>query len=146
MREFHKQIYEMFLESQYWPPERMLEYQHSQLTQLLRHAKADVPFYADRLDCVFKKNGDIDWDRWHEIPIVKRSDLVNEKNDMLASELPPGHGPTKEVYSSGSSRKGHFHNPKSFGNMGIRNGCVSVRSLARHGLVTEFRVFARCQS
>ena len=81
----------------------MLAYQRSQLAQLLRHAKATVPFYKTRLDPVFKKNGDIDWGRWHEIPIVTRADLRDRRDEMLATELPPGHGPTKTFNSSGSS-------------------------------------------
>jgi phenylacetate-CoA ligase len=98
-----QRIYEMLMESQYWPPEQMLAYQRSQLAQLLRHAKATVPFYKTRLDVVFKKNGGIDWDRWHEIPIVTRADLRDNRDEMLTTALPPGHGPTKTFYSSGSS-------------------------------------------
>lgn len=98
-----QRIFEMLMESQYWPPEKMLEFQRSQLSQLLRHAKANVPFYKTRLDPVFKENGEIDWDHWHELPIVTRADLRDKRNEMLATELPPGHGPTKTYNSSGSS-------------------------------------------
>jgi phenylacetate-CoA ligase len=103
MSSFHQQIFEMFMESQYWAPEKMLNFQHGQLAQLLNHARKNVAFYKTRLDGVFKSTGEIDWDKWNTIPIVKRSDLANYKNNMIAIELPPGHGPTKEVYSSGSS-------------------------------------------
>jgi phenylacetate-coenzyme A ligase PaaK-like adenylate-forming protein len=98
-----KQIFDMLMESQYWPPEQMLAYQRSQLAQLLRHAKATVPFYKIRLDAVFRKNGDIDWNRWNEIPIVTRTDLRDRHNEMLTSALPLGHGPTYEDGTSGSS-------------------------------------------
>jgi phenylacetate-CoA ligase len=103
MTEFHKKIFEMFMESQYWPADQMLAYQRSQLEQLLRHAKALVPFYQSRLDPLFKSNGDIDWSRWLEVPIVKRHHLIEERDSMLATRLPEGHGPTSEVFSSGSS-------------------------------------------
>jgi phenylacetate-CoA ligase len=93
----------MLMESQYWPSEQMLAYQRSQLAQLLRHAKATVPFYKTRLDVVFKKNGEIDWDRWREIPIVTRADLRDRRDEMLATELPSGHGPAKDFSTSGSS-------------------------------------------
>jgi phenylacetate-CoA ligase len=102
-RLFKQRIYEMLTESQFWPPETMLEFQRSQLTQLLLHARENVPFYKTRLDPVFKKNGEIDWDRWHEIPLVTRADLRDRRNEMLATELPPGHGSTKTFNSSGSS-------------------------------------------
>ena len=81
----------------------MLAYQRSQLGQLLRHAKATVPFYRTRLDAVFKRNGDIDWDRWQEIPIVTRADLRDNYSAMITTALPPGHGPAKTYRSSGSS-------------------------------------------
>ena len=98
-----QRIYEMLMESQYWPPEQMLAYQRSQLAQLLRHAKATVPFYKARLDPVFKKNGEIDWDRWEDIPILKRHHLVEDRDCMLANQLPPGHGKIVELFSSGST-------------------------------------------
>jgi phenylacetate-CoA ligase len=100
---FQKRIYDMLMESQYWSPGQMLDYQQSQIAQLLRHARANVPFYKTRLDAVFRKNGDIDWNRWSEIPIVTRSDLRDNYVAMRASTLPAGHGPTKIFRSSGSS-------------------------------------------
>jgi phenylacetate-CoA ligase len=97
------QFYDMLMQSQYWSHERMQNYQRSQLTHLLRHARKNVPFYENRLDAVFKSNGEIDWDRWSEIPIVKRSDLVEHREAMQARELPPGHGNVWTVESSGST-------------------------------------------
>ena len=97
-----QRIYKMMMESQYWSPRQMLEFQRGQLKQLLKHVKENVPFYRTRLDCVFKKNGEIDWDRWHEIPIVTRADLRDRRKEMLATVLPPGHGPTKDFSTSGS--------------------------------------------
>lgn len=103
MGALQKQIFEMLIESQFWPPETMLAFQRNQLTQLLLHARENVPFYKSRLDAVFKKNDVIDWDRWHEIPLVKRPHLVEERESMLATQLPPGHGRTWDEFSSGSS-------------------------------------------
>ena len=98
-----KNFYEMLMKSQHWPAASLLEYQRSQLSQLLRHARKNVPFYRTRLDPVFKEDGEIDWDRWHEIPIVTRTDLRDRRIEMLAAKLPPGHGPTKTFTTSGSS-------------------------------------------
>jgi phenylacetate-CoA ligase len=103
MSAFQKQIFEMLMESQYWPPDQMLAFQRSQLSQLLRHARAHVPFYKDRLDPIFRSDGEIDWDRWNEVPIVTRADLRDKRDQMLAAMLPPGHGPSKTFHSSGSS-------------------------------------------
>jgi phenylacetate-CoA ligase len=98
-----QRIYEMLMESQFWPPAQMLEFQRSQLAQLLRHARETVPFYKTRLAPLFEKNDEINWDRWHEIPIVTRADLREHRPELLTRELPPGHGPTKEFSTSGSS-------------------------------------------
>lgn len=102
-RSFRQRIYDMLMESQYWPPEQMRAFQLSQLEPLLRHARENVPFYKSRLEPVFKQNGDIDWSRWHEIPIVTRADIRDRRDEMLATTLPPGHGPSKTFHSSGSS-------------------------------------------
>ncbi len=98
-----RQFYDMLMESQFWSPEQLRSYQQSQLSQLLRHARANVPFYQHRLDSVFASNGDIDWDKWNKIPILKRSDLVEQGPGLLATTLPPGHGGTTKAFTSGTS-------------------------------------------
>ena len=103
MGEAQKKIFEMLMESQFWPPEVMLAFQRTQLAQLLHHARENAPFYKTRLDPLFKKNGDIAWERWQEIPVVTRVDLRDRRNELLAAELPPGHGPSKTFSTSGSS-------------------------------------------
>jgi phenylacetate-CoA ligase len=102
-KELSKQFFDMLQESQWWSPEQLKTYQRSQLAQLLRHARSNVPFYAGRLDAVFKRNGDIDWDRWAEIPIVKRQDVVDHGDDMLAQVLPKGHEALTVATTSGTS-------------------------------------------
>ena len=133
-----QRIYEMLMESQYWPPERMLEFQRSQLAQLLRHARANVPFYKTRLDPVFRRNGEIDWDRWHEIPIVTRADLRDRRNEMLAAVLPPGHGPTKTFHSSGSSGVPVSVEVTQLGSSA--NRAATMRLLEYHGIKTKKQV------
>jgi phenylacetate-CoA ligase len=83
-----QQIFDMLMESQFWSADQMRDYQRSQLAQLLRHAKAHVPFYKTRLDCVLRKDGSIDWDRWEEIPIVTRADLRDRGGEMLSTFVP----------------------------------------------------------
>ncbi|WP_156384607.1 phenylacetate--CoA ligase family protein [Devosia sp. Root413D1] len=102
-RDLQHEFYDMLMESQYWLPETMLDYQRSQLAQLLRHARANVPFYEKRLDPVFTATGDIDWGRWEEIPIVTRHDMSAHRAAMLALEVPLGHGQSSTVASSGST-------------------------------------------
>ena len=55
MSEARGKVLELLMESQYWPPETLLGYQRSQLSQLLHHARAQVPFYRERLDPVIEE-------------------------------------------------------------------------------------------
>ncbi len=98
-----KDFYQMLLESQYWSARQLLEYQRSQLSQLLEHARKNVPFYQSRLDPVFTWTGKIDWDRWEEIPILTRQDLFDHRDSMLAPAVPLGHGETRDHWSSGTT-------------------------------------------
>lgn len=98
-----QQFYDLLMESQYWPPARMREYQEEQLGHLLRHARANSPFYATRLDAVFRRDGSIDFSRWRQIPILKRQDLVDHREAMLANNVPPHHGPGGDFSTSGST-------------------------------------------
>ena len=93
----------MLLESQYWSARQLLEYQRSQLSQLLEHARKNVPFYQSRLDPVFTWTGKIDWNRWEEIPILTRQDLFDHRDSMLAPAVPLGHGETRDHWSSGTT-------------------------------------------
>jgi phenylacetate-CoA ligase len=98
-----RDFYEMLFSSQFWPEERLVAFQRSQLGQLLRHARTSVPFYESRLDAVFRSNGEIDWDRWTEIPIVTRRDMINHRDAMQSRSMPTGHGPTEVLSTSGST-------------------------------------------
>ncbi len=93
----------MLMESQYWPPDKMLAWQRTHLADLLHHARANVAFYRQRLDCVFRSDGAIAWERWHELPILTRADLRDQRPAMQSSFIPPGHGRTGIAKTSGST-------------------------------------------
>ncbi|MFT3672527.1 hypothetical protein [Aestuariivirga sp.] len=96
-------IFAFLMESLHWDHVRLQAYQRSQLEQLLRHAKAQVPFYEKRLDVLFRPDGTIDWSRWNEVPVLTRADLRDHGDELIARILPPGHGRTGDFYSSGST-------------------------------------------
>lgn len=98
-----QQFFEMLMVSQYWPEAQLRDYQRSQMGQFLKHARAHVPFYKTRLDPIFRPDGDIDWDRWGDIPIMRRPDLADRGDDMLANPLPTGHGGTTYSMTSGTT-------------------------------------------
>lgn len=131
------QIYDMLLESQGWPRNQMQAFQRSQLEQLLRHAKANVPFYKSRLDCVFAADDSIDWTRWDEIPVVTRADLRDRHHEMQALTLPPGHGPTKSYFSSGSSGVPIEYTTNHVAN--VFRGAAWRRFYALHGIGDDVR-------
>jgi phenylacetate-CoA ligase len=103
--DFQKQIFDFLLESQHWHHDEMVAYQRSQLRQLLRFARAEVPYYKDRLSVLFDENDDIDWDRWNEIPILTRQDLLNHHDQMRAPSVPKGHGLTADHEGTGTTGK-----------------------------------------
>jgi phenylacetate-CoA ligase len=102
-QDFQHQYFDMLMQSQHWPEQMMAEYQRGQLEQLLRHARATVPFYEDRLKPVVKRDGSVDLDRWTEIPILKRSELSRFGNALMSREPVAGHGPWGEISTSGST-------------------------------------------
>lgn len=101
--ELERAYYDMVMESQFWSPSQLESYQRTQLSQLLRHARTNVPFYQMRLDPVFRADGSIDWSAWRQLPTVKRSDMIAHRDAMQARQLPPGHGRTSVLSTSGST-------------------------------------------
>jgi phenylacetate-coenzyme A ligase PaaK-like adenylate-forming protein len=87
-----QQFFEMLMESQRWKPEVLREYQRGQLSQLIKHAIRQVPFYETRLNVVIGSDGEIDWDRWGDIPILTRKDITEKGDDLLARAVPTAHG------------------------------------------------------
>jgi phenylacetate-CoA ligase len=103
--EFRKQIYDFLTESQFWSLRQLHDYQRSQLSQLVSFAYEKVPFYRDRLSPVMKDDGTINWTKWHEVPILKRQDLIDHREAMLAPDLPAGHGQYADHEGSGTTGK-----------------------------------------
>lgn len=95
--------YDLLMQSQYWSPDQLRALQHERLETILRHARAHVPFYAKRLDVLFRANGSIDWERWADVPILKRASLVDQRRALLSRSVPPGHGQIADVSTSGST-------------------------------------------
>lgn len=98
-----RRFYEGLLESQWWSADKLQALQRRHLSSLLNHARASTPYYRYRLNAVFRPNGSIDWDRWTQIPIVKRADLSNNFDSMLSRAPVKAHGPFKDLFTSGST-------------------------------------------
>ena len=98
-----ERIYNMLEDSQWWPRDRLIEMQRIELTRLVRHAKSTSPFYRTRLDCLFRPNGSIDWDRWVDVPIMTRAELSHQRDSIQSRRPVQEHGPFGWVKTSGST-------------------------------------------
>ena len=85
------------------PLPNLAHYQEELLTALVRHARDNTAFYAERLGCLFDSGGEIDLSRWNDVPIVAREDVVGHGRDMRASQIPPAFGGIGELHTSGST-------------------------------------------
>lgn len=94
--------FDLLMESQFWSADRIRDLQHQRLARLLHHARSHVPFYDKRLDVLVRDDG-IDWDRWHELPILTRDDLRQSRRAMLARSVPEGHEQIGDISTSGST-------------------------------------------
>jgi phenylacetate-CoA ligase len=130
--ELQHRFHGMLLDSQFWTPAQLCDYQRGQLDHLLRHARANAPFYERRLDPVFRADGTIDWDRWSDLPIITRPDMVERRDAMQARELPPGHGPSDTVSTSGSTGVPVTISVSAL--FGIANDCLRWRGQDWNGI------------
>ena len=94
-------------QSQWWSPRDLEAQQLRQLAGLLRHARATVPFYRERLDAA-GLGGDapitpITMDAWRRLRLLTREDIRAHREDLESRALPPGHGDTFPRKTSGST-------------------------------------------
>jgi len=102
---FQRRFFERLLQSQYLPAEDIVFRQREVLAPLLRHAHAHTRFYRTRLDVLFRTDGSIDWDRWVDIPVVTRSDVLADPDAFYPDRPSPEDGPTGDIKTSGSTGK-----------------------------------------
>ena len=85
--------------------EAILDYQRKLLEKLLRHARAQVPYYRDsgKLDVLFGTDGKIDWSRWPLVPTLSRRAAQDNEDRLRAEKLPPEMLPLETDMTSGST-------------------------------------------
>ena len=90
--------------TQYLPPADLRSLQFRQLAELIAHIDRCVPFYGVSLRRAGIRPGQpITNEAWARVPILTRPTVQQAGNTLHATELPPGHGRTVEVRTSGSS-------------------------------------------
>ena len=115
-------------QSQWWPPETLLAAQFSQLEGLLAHAVETVPYYRKRLPSAAKRRpGWLTMDKWRRLPILRRQDIQQAGPALVSRKLPKGHGPVRDVSTSGSTGS-----PITVKNTQITRLFVSVSNLRYH--------------
>jgi phenylacetate-CoA ligase len=94
-------------QTQWWPAARIALAQRRQLAVLMAHARAEVPFWHDRLPRALPDPDDEGGfeSAWRDIPVLTRAEIqaAEESETMLARALPPGHGEWREIFTSGST-------------------------------------------
>jgi phenylacetate-CoA ligase len=102
-----KEIFDQFLgtlaKTERLPPRALAQYQQDLLVRLVRHAHAALPFYRDRLACLFAANGEVDLSRWNEVPILGRDDVAARSGEMRVADLSAEYGEIAEARTSGST-------------------------------------------
>jgi phenylacetate-CoA ligase len=98
-----KIYFDLLIHSQYWSADEMQAYQHEHLTKSLNHTRSYVPFFKNRMDAVFNHDGSINWNRWRDIPFLKRQDLIDHREAMQATHMLPEFGQIATFSSSGTA-------------------------------------------
>jgi phenylacetate-CoA ligase len=102
-----KDIFDRFLatlaRTERLPARELARYQQDLLVRLVRHAHAALPFYRERLACLFAANGEVDLARWNEVPILSREEVGARGSEMRVRDLAPEYGEITEARTSGST-------------------------------------------
>ena len=91
-------------QSQWWPEVELQRHQYRQLGQLTAHARQTVPFYRDRLEAAgIRDDMKLNPDQWRRLPVLTRRELQTAGFAVASNRVPPEHGKSIEVSSSGST-------------------------------------------
>jgi phenylacetate-CoA ligase len=85
------------------PRNALNAYRDALLRRLVSFARANSPFYRDRLAPVFHTGDTPDLQRWREVPILRRSDIERDIDRINPAELPPDIGEVTIRRSSGTT-------------------------------------------
>lgn len=89
--------------TEWLPPSQLLHHQRQLTERLVRHAYEQVPFYGERLACLFAPDGAIDFSHWNDVPIIERAEAVAHGAAMRTPDLPDLYGAIREMQTSGTT-------------------------------------------
>lgn len=91
-------------QSQWWSVRDLQVHQSWQLLSLLRHARANVPWYQQQLaGAGLTDEQAITPEGWLQIPLLTRQDLRQHQAELTSTVVPPGHTVTHRNKTSGST-------------------------------------------
>jgi phenylacetate-CoA ligase len=73
------------------------------LGRVVSFAFANSPFYRNRLKALFRSSAEPNLHAWHEVPLLRRSDLETEIDRINPAEVPPELGEIMMKRTSGST-------------------------------------------
>jgi phenylacetate-CoA ligase len=127
-------------QTEWLAPSRLLQYQRQLLERLLRHAYQQVPFYRERLACLFARDGSIDFSRWHDVPIIERAEAMAHSAEMRTPDLPALYGAVREMRTNGTTGVPLSH---AANELVIATGNAAVTRMARWFGLDTSRPLAR---
>src|SRR5262245_22020765 len=85
------------------PRSGLTAYRDGLLARLVCFARTHSPFYRDRLEPLFRTTETPDLQAWHEVPILRRSDLEHHIDRINPAELPGDMGEVTTRRTSGTT-------------------------------------------
>lgn len=112
--------------------EKMQAYQRRLMERLVRHAKAEVPFYDSRLNPLFGPKDTIRWDAWTDIEPFTRAQAQEAGDSLFAKNTPSQAGNYVTETTSGST--GMPLKVRSSGLMSLMSSAINQRIFDWHGI------------
>jgi len=91
-------------QSQWWPPESLLEHQFRQLGAVVRHAFETAPFHRQRFEAAgLHPDRALTAEAWRRLPILTRKEVQQSFEALRSQRYPKAHGGISEHATSGST-------------------------------------------
>jgi phenylacetate-CoA ligase len=120
-----------------FPLSDLIMHQARRVESLVRHARAHVPFYADRLKAVFDADDVVDLSRWQDVPALTTDEARANAAAMTARAVPKFAGEVVQDQTSGTGGEPfHFYRSAAAMNADAAN---SLRIFIDHAFDTDGR-------
>jgi len=134
-----KEANERFLKSlersQWFDAAEWAVYQGRLLERLVRHAFLQSDYYSNALSVLFDGNGQIDWERWSDVPILTREKAQADPEALKVRSVPELLGNASTHRTSGST--GRVFEFLTDDLAGVASKCLADRFNQWHGVDTK---------